>query len=67
MALSLQQDLGSSEFDVFDAEGRYLGMVAMPDRFTPLRFVGDAVYGVWQDELDVQYVVRLRIGGMPAA
>lgn len=62
-----QQDLGSSEFDVFDAEGRYLGLVTMPDRFTPLRFVGDAVYGVWRDELDVQYVVRLRIGGMPAA
>ena len=62
-----QQDLGSSEFDVFDAEGRYLGLVTMPDRFTPMRFVGDVVYGIWRDELDVQYVVRLRIGGMPAA
>jgi len=62
-----QQDLGSSDFDVFDAEGRYLGRVTMPSRFTPLRFVGDVVYGVWRDELDVQYVVRLRIGGMPPA
>jgi hypothetical protein len=62
-----QQDLGSSEFDVFDAEGRYLGMVTMPDRFTPMRFIDDMVYGVWRDELDVQYVVRLRIAGMPAA
>ncbi|HSM16974.1 MAG TPA: 6-bladed beta-propeller [Gemmatimonadales bacterium] len=62
-----QQDLGSSEFEVFDAEGRYLGVVTMPDRFTPLRFEGDVVYGIWRDELDVQYVVRLRIGGMPPA
>lgn len=62
-----QQDLGSSDFEVFDAEGRYLGVVTMPDRFTPLRFEGDVVYGIWRDELDVQYVVRLRIGGMPPA
>lgn len=62
-----QQDLGSSNFEVFDAEGRYLGVVTMPDRFTPLRFEGDVVYGIWRDELDVQYVVRLRIGGMPPA
>ena len=53
--------------DLFDAEGRYLGTVTMPDRFTPMRFIGDLVYGVWRDELDVQYAVRLRIGGMPAA
>jgi len=59
-----QQDLGSSEFDVFDAGGRYLGVVTMPERFTPLRFEGDTIYGMWRDELDVQYVVRLRIGGM---
>ncbi|TFG54134.1 MAG: hypothetical protein E4H37_01220 [Gemmatimonadales bacterium] len=62
-----QQDLGSSDFDVFDAEGRYLGVVTMPERFTPLRFEGDTIYGIWRDELDVQYVVRLRIGGMPSA
>lgn len=54
-------DLGSSEWDVFDAEGRYLGVVRMPPRFQPVRFVGDHVYGVQRDDLDVQYVVRMRI------
>jgi len=55
------EDFGASEWDVFDAEGRFLGVVAMPDRFQPRLFSGDVVYGVQRDELDVQYLVRLRI------
>ncbi len=55
------QDLGAPEWDVFDAEGRYLGVVTMPDRFAPRLFRGDHIYGVWRDELDVQYVLRLKI------
>lgn len=53
--------LGDETWDVFDAAGRYLGAVTMPDRFEPLLFAGDAVYGVWRDPLDVEYVKRLRI------
>jgi len=53
--------LGASQWDVFDASGRYLGVVTMPDRFEPLQFLRDAVYGVWRDEMDVQYVKRLRV------
>lgn len=60
-------DLGASEWDVFDAEGRYLGMLDMPHRFTPLTFEGDLVYGVWRDEFDVQYVRIMRITGMNGA
>src|SRR5690606_11710099 len=58
------QDLGAPNWDVFDAEGRYLGVVRFPDRFNPMRFVGNDVYGVWRDELDVQHVMRLRVVGI---
>ncbi len=56
-----QYDLASREWDVFDRDGRYLGIVAMPLRFQPVRFVGDRIYGVQRDELDVQYVVVLKL------
>ena len=55
------QDLGSADWDVFDAEGRYLGMVTMPTRFQPVRLVGDVLYGVERDEFDVQSVVGYRV------
>jgi hypothetical protein len=56
-----QLDIGSRDWDVFDAEGRYLGVVTMPIRFQPVRFLGDKIYGIQRDELDVQYVVVLRV------
>lgn len=59
----LTEDAGGADWDVFDAEGRYLGIVTMPQRFAPRTFRGDRIYGVWRDELDVPYVVRLRVVG----
>lgn len=55
------QDLGADRWDVFDAEGRYLGVLNLPDRFTPLRMDGDAFWGVQRDEFDVNSVVRYRL------
>jgi len=55
------QDIGSPEWEVFDAEGRYLGIVTLPDRFRPVNVEGDEIYGVWMDELDVQYIMRLQV------
>jgi len=55
------EDFGASGWDVFDGDGHYLGVVEMPPRFQPRLFYGDQIYGVARDELDVQYVVRLRI------
>ncbi len=52
---------GGSDWDVFGAEGRYLGAVSMPDGFTAFEFAADRVFGVWRDELDVQHVMVLRI------
>ena len=59
----MMEDLGAPEWDVFDGEGRYLGVVTMPERFTPSLFRDEVIYGVWRDELNVEYVLRLRIVG----
>lgn len=61
------QDLGSSEWEVFDADGRYLGVVTVPERVQPMLVRGDAIYGVARDDFEVQTVVRLAIqrGGGP--
>ncbi|MGD2122777.1 MAG: 6-bladed beta-propeller [Gemmatimonadota bacterium] len=56
-------DVGSRDWDVFNQEGRFLGTLLMPPRFTPHVFRGDKIYGVLRDELDVQYVVRFGIVG----
>ena len=63
-SFNVLEEMGAPDWDVFDAEGRFLGAVRMPDRFAPRVFVDDLLYGVWRDELDVQYVVRLRIEGL---
>jgi hypothetical protein len=55
------EDFGGADWDVFDREGRFLGVVSMPPRFQPRLFVEDAIYGVARDELDVQFVVRVRL------
>ncbi len=54
-------DQGSDEWDVFDAEGRLRGIITMPDRFTPFSLKDDLLYGVWRDELEVQYVRVYRV------
>ncbi len=55
------QDLGSSTWDVFDAEGRYLGAVTFPGKYQPIRAMGDRFYGIARDELDVQSLKVYRI------
>lgn len=49
------------DWDVFDDRGRFLGMVSLPYRFRPFAFRDDLIYGAWEDELGVPYVLRLRI------
>lgn len=55
------QDIGSPEWEVFDAQGRYLGVVTFPGKFQAQRAVGDRFYGVARDEMDVQSVKVYRI------
>ena len=66
-AIWLKLHRGASEQDqreewlVLDVDGTWLGAVGIPDRFTVLDIIMDAVLGVWEDELDVEHpqVVRL--------
>ena len=60
-AANFLEDIGAPDWDVLDHEGRFLGVITMPDRFAPRVIVGDKIYGVWRDEMDVQYVVVLEI------
>jgi hypothetical protein len=53
--------LALPEWDVFDSAGRFLGVVHHPDGFEARLFRDNRIYGVWHDELDVEYVLRLRI------
>jgi hypothetical protein len=57
-------DAGAAVWDVFDADGRLLGPIRLPDRFTPLRVEGDAIYGTARDAFDVLHVVRLHLRGL---
>ena len=52
---------GARQWDVFDSDGRYLGEVELPNRFEMMALRTDYALGVWRDDLDVQYVKRLRI------
>lgn len=54
-------DLGAPDWSVFDAEGRFLGLLMTPPRFKPFVSEGDFVYGVRLDEYDVPEVLRLRV------
>jgi hypothetical protein len=57
----------SPMWDVFDEEGRYLGVVELPARFMPMHVESDHIWGVLRDDLDVQHVVKLRVSGLTAA
>lgn len=55
-----------SALDVFDPEGRFLGTVQSPvtiSRYAPTVVRRNAIYAMVRDELEVPYVVRLRIDG----
>jgi 6-bladed beta-propeller protein len=41
---------------IFDANGRWLGTVRLPPRFTPLHLGADVVLGKWLDSMDVEHL-----------
>jgi hypothetical protein len=53
--------VGSVEWDVFDADGRFMGMIEFPQAYEPLVFRENLVYGIWRDELDTQSVMVLSV------
>lgn len=55
------QNVRSSEWEVFDPKGRFLGVVVMPERFRFDEFRGDYAFGVAIGEQEEPYVARLRV------
>lgn len=56
----------AAHFDVFDRQGRYLGVIPLPAGFWPKgRFRGDHLFGRWTDSLGVEYVKVLEVDGLP--
>lgn len=57
-------DPESQVWDVFGSDGRFLGPMTFPDRFTPMRLQNEAWYRVLTDELGVNYIARFRLEGL---
>lgn len=58
-----QLDSGSADWDVYESDGRYGGVVTMPTGFTPFVFDGNRMYGVFRDDFDVQYIKAFELTG----
>jgi hypothetical protein len=54
----------SPGFDVFDGQGRYLGIVEVPEEMPLGLWFEDRMCGIVMDELDVQYLRIFRVEGM---
>lgn len=52
LSVEMSRRLGSLKWDVFDSDGRFLGEIQLPPRFTPLVWTSDTVVGRWMDDLD---------------
>jgi hypothetical protein len=51
----------ANALDVFEPDGRYLGRIPIPEGFR-LRVVTEkALYGIWENELEVPFARRYRV------
>jgi hypothetical protein len=50
-----------SVYDVFSPEGRLLGRVALPPKTSARQAIGNRLWAVQRDSLDVPYAVRFRV------
>jgi hypothetical protein len=55
----------ASEWTIFDTNGKYLGVLALPNGFTPHEIGEDFILGVRVDEQGVEFVERYRVQRMP--
>jgi len=51
----------ANALDVFERDGRYLGRIPLPEGFTLRVVTEDALYGMWEDELEVPFARRYRL------
>jgi hypothetical protein len=56
----------SSQWDVFDEAGRYLGFIDIPPGVVNFGLTEDRLYGVWEDDLDVQHLTAWKIERGPS-
>jgi hypothetical protein len=57
-----EPDIGAPhDWDVFDAEGRFLGKVHVASGVYPLLVTGNSVVGIWRDSLGVEHVQRYNL------
>lgn len=52
----LERRSPDAHWDVFREDGRYLGQITLPTRFTPHEIGEDYILGVTRDELNVEYI-----------
>ncbi|MFW6084368.1 MAG: hypothetical protein ACODAA_04070 [Gemmatimonadota bacterium] len=52
---------GPNALEVFAPDGSYVGRLPIPEGLRPTRITSRHLYGVWRDELDVDYARRYRI------
>ena len=52
---------GPSSWRVFGSDGRLLAVIETPERYTVMSVGADWIAGVWQDDLDVEYVRVYRL------
>lgn len=63
---TLPREQRGRALDVFDPDGRYLGRATsdvLLNSWVPPRVIGDRLYAVVRDSMDVPYVIRARIDG----
>jgi hypothetical protein len=51
----------TNALDVFERDGRYLGRIPLPAGLRLRVVTADALYGVWEDELEVSFARRYRV------
>lgn len=49
---------GNAEWHVYDADGILTATIDLPGRLRPMEITNSEIRGVWQDEMDVEYIVR---------
>jgi hypothetical protein len=57
---------GAPNWDIFDQEGRFLGVVQLPAGFRFVTFRDTALYGIARDSLGVSYIERLTLHRTPS-
>ena len=51
----------ANALDVFESDGRYLGRIPIPEGFRLRVVTEDALYGIWENDLEVPFARRYRV------